>query len=143
MPELTDLQRLTLTAAVARILPSDDGPGAAETGVAAYVAAALGEERLRGWFPLFSHGLDRIVEIAGETFDMGFAEAGPEQQDEVLRRLQALPEPPLRQFFAQLVRLSVEGFVGAPGPGWLYVGYPPDEMEGDGCLVPIPDCATR
>ena len=142
MPELTDLQRRTLAAAAARILPSDDGPGAAETGAATYVEAALGEERLWGWFPLFSLGLDRIEAIARETFDPGFAEAEPEQQDEVLRRLQALPEPPLRHFFAQLVRLCVEGFAGAPGPGWGYLGYPPAEMKGDGCLVPIPGCGT-
>lgn len=143
VPDLTDLQRRTLAAAAERILPSDDGPGAAETGVAEYVAAALGEERLRGWFPLFSHGLGRIEKIARETFDRGFAEASPEQRDEVLRRLQDLPEPALRHFFGQLVRLCVEGFAGAPGPGWRYLGYPPDEMEGDGCLVPIPVCATH
>jgi hypothetical protein len=142
MPKLNDLQRRTLAAAAARILPSDDGSGAAETGAAQYVEAALGEERLRGWLPLVSLGLDRIEEIARETLDTSFAEAGPEQQDEILRRLQALPEPPLRHFFAQLVRLCVEGFAGAPGPGWDSLGYPPKEMEGDGCLVPIPDCAT-
>lgn len=139
MPELTDLQRRTLAAAATRILPSGDGPGAVETGVAEYVAAALGEERLRGWFPLFSHGLSRIEEIARETLGAAFREAGPEQQEEVLRQLLSLPEPPLRHFFAQLVRLCIEGFAGAPGPGWGYVGYPPEEMEGDGCLVPIPD----
>jgi Gluconate 2-dehydrogenase subunit 3 len=137
MPDLTDLHRRTLAAAAGRILPSDDGPGAAETGAAEYVAAALGEERLRGWLPYFVRGLDRIEEISRETLGMGFAEAGPEQQDAVLRHLQALPEPPIRHFFAQLVRLCVEGFAGAPGPGWLYLGYPPEEMEGDGCRGPI------
>lgn len=143
MPELTDLQRRTLAAAASRILPSDDGPGAAETGAATYVEAALGEERLRGWFPLVSFGLDRIEAIAREALGTGFAEAGPEQQDEVLRRLQSLPEPPVHHFFAQLVRLCVEGFAGAPGPGWDYLGYPPEEMKGDGCLVRIPGSVTR
>jgi len=142
MPELTSLQSRTLAAAAERILPSDDGPGAAEAGVADLVAAALGEERLRGWLPLFSLGLDRIEAIAREAFGASFDEAGPEQRDEVLRRLQALPEPPLRHFFSQLVRLCVEGFVGSPGPGWRYLGYPPEEMEGDGCLVPIPGFET-
>jgi hypothetical protein len=136
MPELSDLQRRTLAAAAARILPSDDGPGAAETGVAESVAAALGEERLRGWLPLFSYGLDRLEKIAREALGVGFAAAGSEQQDEVLRRLQEIPEPPLHHFLGQLVRLCVEGFVGGDGLGWRYVGYPPDEMEGDGCLVP-------
>lgn len=136
MRELSDLQRRTLAAAAERILPSDDGPGAAETGVAGSVVAALGEERLRGWLPLFARGLDRLDEIAREAFEVGFAEAGPEQRDEVLRRLQEIPEPPLRHFFGQLVRLCVEGFVGQDGPGWRYMGYPPEEMEGDGCLIP-------
>lgn len=138
MPELTDLQRRTLAAAAGRILPSEDGLGAAETGVAEYVAAALGEERLRGWLPYFIYGLDRIEELAREAFGTGFAEALPERQDEVLRRLQDLPERPIRPFFAQLVRLCVEGFAGQDGPGWRFLGYPPEEMEGDGCLVPIP-----
>lgn len=145
MPELTDLQRRTLAAAAERILPSDDGPGARETGVAEYVVAALGEERLRGWLPLFAHGLDRLEEIAGAALGTGFTAATPDQRDTALRRLQSLPDPALRRFFAQLVRLCVEGFVGAPGSGgnrdglgWLYVGYPPDEMEGDGCRGVIP-----
>ncbi|HSN87726.1 MAG TPA: gluconate 2-dehydrogenase subunit 3 family protein [Thermoanaerobaculia bacterium] len=138
MIELSDLQRRTLAAAAERILPSDDGPGAAETGVAETVAAALGEERLWGWFPLFSRGLDRLEAMAREAYGIGFAEASPEQRDEVLRRLQEIPEPPLRHFFAQLIRLCVEGFVGQNGPGWRYVGYPPEEMEGDGCLGPTP-----
>lgn len=134
MPELTDLQRHTLAAAAGRILPSDDGPGAAETGVAESIAAALGEERLQGWLPYFVYGLDRLDELAREDLGTGFAAAGPEQQDEILRRLQALPERPLRPFFAQLIRLCVEGFAGRDGLGWRYLGYPPDEMEGDGCL---------
>ena len=145
MPELTDLQHRTLAAAAERILPSDDGPGARETGAAEYVAAALGEERLRGWFPLFTRGLDRLEDLADAALGTGFAAARPDQQDEVLRRLQALPGPDSRQFFAQLVRLCVEGFVAAPesegnrdGLGWRYVGYPPAEMGGDGCRGPIP-----
>lgn len=149
MPELTDLQRRTLVAAAERILPSDDGPGARETGAAEYVAAALGEERLRGWRPLFLHGLDRLEAIAGAVLGTGFAEARPDQQDEALRQLQVLPDPASRRFFAQLVRLCVEGFVATPGSGgnrdglgWRYVGYPPAEMEGDGCRDPIPTPET-
>lgn len=145
MPELTDLQRETLAAAAARILPSDDGPGAAEAGVADYVVSALGEERLNGWLPFFVHGLGRIEAISGETLGKRFPEAAPAEQDEILRQLQAAPEPHLRHFFGQLVRLCVEGFVGDPryggnrgGLGWRYVGYPHDEMEEDGCLRAIP-----
>jgi hypothetical protein len=38
---LTGEQQKTLAAAVERILPSDDGPGAAETGAAAYIERLL------------------------------------------------------------------------------------------------------
>lgn len=142
---LTDAQRETLATATARILPSDDGPGAAEAWVAGYVAAALGEERLNGWLPFFVHGLGRIEAISRETLGKGFPEATAEEQDEILRQLQAMPEPHIRHFFGQLVRLCIEGFLGDPryggnrdGLGWRYVGYPHDEMEEDGCLRVIP-----
>jgi gluconate 2-dehydrogenase gamma chain len=144
MSDLTNAQRETLTAAAARILPSEDGPGAAEAGVAGYVAAALGEERLNGWLPFFVHGLGRIEAISRETLGKHFPEATSEEQDEVLRQLQAMPEPHFRHFFGQLVRLCIEGFLGDPryggnrdGLGWRYVGYPLDEMEEDGCLRAI------
>jgi gluconate 2-dehydrogenase gamma chain len=150
MPDLTDLQRRTLAAAAERILPSDDGPGASETGAAGYIAAALGEERLRDLYPLFSRGLDRIDQIAREAFGTDFTAASPEQRDEVLRRIQALPHPAMRQFFARLVHLCVEGFAGPPGSGgnrgglgWRYLGYPPDEREDGGCRVPIQSFETR
>lgn len=141
---LTDTQSATLRAAAARILPSEDGPGAAEAGVAVYVITALGEERLNGWLPFFVHGLGRIEAISRETLGKDFPEAAPEEQDEVLRQLQAMPEPHLRHFFGQLVRLCIEGFLGDPryggnrgSLGWRYVGYPLDEMEEDGCLRAI------
>lgn len=142
---LTATQRETLAAAAARILPSDDGPGAAEAGVADYVVAALGEERLNGWLPFFVHGLDRLDSVSRETLGKRFLEAAPAEQDEILRQIQGAPEPHLRHFFGQLVRLCVEGFAGDPRYGgnrdrlgWRYVGYPHDEMEEDGCLRAIP-----
>jgi gluconate 2-dehydrogenase gamma chain len=149
MPELTDLQRCTLAAVAERILPSDDGPGAHETGAAEYVATALGEERLRGLLPLFTHGLDRIEEIAQATLGTGFSEAGPGRQDDILRQLETLPDPAIRHFLARLVRLCVEGFAGPPaaggnrhGLGWRYLGYPLDGMEGDGCRDAVMPRAT-
>jgi gluconate 2-dehydrogenase gamma chain len=140
MPDLTELQRRTLAAVAERILPSEDGPGALETGAASYVTAALSEERLRDWGPLFTHGLDQIEEIAHQALGMDFSAAGPDQQDDVLRRLESLPEPAIRHFFTRLIRLCVEGFVGPPssggnqdGLGWRSLGYPLDGMEVDGC----------
>lgn len=142
MPELTDLQRRTLAAVAERILPSEDGPGALEAKASEYVVAALGEERLRDLLPLFAYGLDRIGETAHERFERFFADLTAEERDDVLRHFQALPDPPLRLFFARFVRLCIEAFLGRDGLGWQYVGYPPADMKGDGCLVPIPDSET-
>lgn len=134
--ELTAEQRRVLAALVERILPSDDGPGAGETGAVSYVLAALGEERLQSSLGLFRWGVEQIETLAGELGGSSCADASPEQRDEVLRRFATSPQAAHRSFLGQLVRLCVEGFAGAPGPGWHYLGYPLAEMEDNGCRKP-------
>lgn len=70
---LSDEQRRILAAAVERILPSDDGPGAAETGAAASIERLLETDGFRSWQPLFDDGLDRFEELAAELFGRPFA----------------------------------------------------------------------
>ncbi|HWN43879.1 MAG TPA: gluconate 2-dehydrogenase subunit 3 family protein [Thermoanaerobaculia bacterium] len=80
---LSDEQRSVLATAVERILPSDDGPGAAETGAAAYVERLLETDLFRSWQPLFDDGLDRFEELASELYGKPFPEGSPEERDEV------------------------------------------------------------
>lgn len=125
-----DARRATLAAAAARVLPSDDGPGAVETGVAGYLEAVLGEPELGGLRSVFEQGLDLLDNLAREHCDTPFAACSTAEQDEVLRRLSELEEPPPRIFFERLIALSLEGFLCDPsrggnreGLGWRAIGF--------------------
>lgn len=117
---LTDEQRAVLAAAAERIVPSDDGPGGAETGAAAYVERLLGTDRFRGWAPLFAEGLGRLQELAGEIWGRPFPACSPEERDAVLGRFQEQPDRLHRAFFRQLVVFTLEGFLRNDlGSGYL------------------------
>jgi len=130
--DLTETERHTLVAALDRILPSDDGPGATEAGVAEYVEQALRERRHRALEPLVTSGLERLRALARELHGHDFADCTPAQRDDVLRQLQRLPERAPRLFLSRLVQLGLEGFLCDPvhggnrdGAGWRAVGYAP------------------
>jgi gluconate 2-dehydrogenase gamma chain len=135
---LTGEQRRILAAAVERILPSDDGPGAAETGAAAYIERLLETNQFRSWQPLVDDGLDRFEELAAELYGKPFSEGSPEERDEVLRRFQAEPDRLRQTFFRKLVAFTLEGFLYDPANlGWSYLETP--EARADYCLgKPIP-----
>ena len=128
---LTDEQQKVLAAAVERILPSHDGPGAAETGAAAYIERLLETDLFRSWQPLFDDGLGRLEELAGELYGRSFSAGSPEERDEVLRRFQAEPDRLRQAFFRKLVAFTLEGFL-SDGPGWSYLETP--EARPDHCL---------
>lgn len=137
-PSLDPGRRAILTAAARRILPSDDGPGAAETGVAAYVDRALGEAGLRHLLPLMEQGLDLLDELAREDDCKGFASLPEEQQDRILRRLEELEGPLPRTFLRRLVFLCLEGFLSDPGRGgnrdglgWRLIEFPSGGPTGE------------
>jgi gluconate 2-dehydrogenase gamma chain len=136
---LTSEQQRVLAAAAERILPSDDGPGAAETGAAGYIERLLETRRFRSWKPLFEQGLEHLEGIAAELHGRSFADCGGEDRDEVLRRLQSHPDRLLQAFFRQLVSLTLECFLCDPaqggnrgGLGWSYLGVP--EVRTGHCL---------
>ncbi|HEX6862790.1 MAG TPA: gluconate 2-dehydrogenase subunit 3 family protein [Thermoanaerobaculia bacterium] len=127
---MTGEQRIVLAAAVERILPSDDGPGAVETGAAAYIERLL-ETSFHSWQPLFDDGLDRFEELARELYGQSFPESPPEARDEVLRRFQADPDRLRQAFFRKLVSFTLEGFL-RDGLGLSYLEAP--EIQPGYCL---------
>ncbi|MEP7010931.1 MAG: gluconate 2-dehydrogenase subunit 3 family protein [Acidobacteriota bacterium] len=138
--ELTTTRRRVLGAAVARILPSDDGPGARETGVAEYIVGALAERMNRHNIPLFERGLDFLEVLAQGRASREFCSCSPSQQDEILREAQEFPNNDARRFFAQLVLLSLEGFLCDPQHGgnqghlgWRYLGLSPEGVQLGNC----------
>lgn len=116
----------TLEAAVARIVPSDDGPGAIEAGTSQYVLAAApeGSARLAQLHELVRH-LDRATRTLGLYLD--FAALHPTDQDRVLAEVEREAD----STFDWLVATTLEGFYGDPRYGgnrnalsWRLIGFP-------------------
>lgn len=127
MDENPAIRPLTLSAALARLVPPGAGPGAVEAGAADYVAKLLA-----GGTPLsrlLADGLDRLDRLAFERCGEGFAALPPPRQDEVLRALEAGSAAGGAAFLRQLVLLALEGTFCHParggnhnGAGWRFAG---------------------
>src|SRR5262249_16164620 len=75
-------RRRLLAAAVSRILPSNDGPGATETGVVDYIERALCDPWHRHFRPLFEKGLELFDALASNTKGKDFVSCRADEQDE-------------------------------------------------------------
>lgn len=129
-----------LEALAARILPSDDGPGAAETGVGGYLQKTL-DRLAAGTREIYFQQLDALDQIARRSVDRGFADCSPSDQDRLVESW--IEEARARWVLEQLVRISLEGFLGDPRHGgnrrrlgWSYLGLE-DEWAPDACLAPV------
>jgi hypothetical protein len=127
---LTVLQRRTLDAAVCRILPSTDGPGAREAEVMAFFEWMIQQPCFDRRWPGFVAGLQLLEATANTRHGASFHACPAAVQDDLLSGLTTIPHATIRSFFAMLVRLSVTGFLspaGYPGNrddiGWKYMGY--------------------
>lgn len=135
---LSPQQRRNLAAAAERIIPSGDGPGAAETGAAAYVESALGEVLGSAARRRFAHGLDLLSEMAQVLGGREFADCTLEQQDATLEQLGRVPHRLTQRFLRLLVELTLQGYLCDPrhggnrdGLGWSYIGFRPDRATED------------
>jgi gluconate 2-dehydrogenase gamma chain len=138
---MTETQRETLAAAVGRILPSEDGPGAREAGVQVYQDRALDHPFFQGMQSWFAMNLDGLAERARTAYGCELAACDPQQQDALLRQMQEDPNPAVQHFFVTLVSLTVEGFLGDPihggnrdEVGWKAVGYAHSEPRTGFCV---------
>jgi len=126
-------QQATLRAAVDRIIPPDDYPGAWDAGVGDYLARQF-EGDLQPLLPTYCAGLDALDGEAAARFGAPFAALETEQQDAVLQHLEtddvlaAWPVAP-RKFLAMLANHTAEGYYGDPGNGgnrdglsWFMIG---------------------
>ena len=127
----------TVEALVARIIPTDDAPGATEAGCVHFIDKALAHEdaALR---EAYVGGLARLAGVTRRRFDKRFVELSPEQRDAVLMSLEdgvaeGWPSDGIRsQDFFEMVRAhAVYGFLADPRyggnrdyVGWRFVGYP-------------------
>ena len=126
----------TTAAIFERIFPADEnGPGAREVGVLAYVDRALAGA-YRDEIESYRLGLRALDGAAQGRFGRQFTECGPGQQDALLSDLErgALPGfrvPEQREFFWTLREHTREGLFSDPAhggnrdkQGWKFLGHP-------------------
>lgn len=124
---LTPHQRATIDAATARIIPTDQDPGASEAGVVNYIENTL-VSRDAGSLTLYRNGVEELDRLAQERFSAkDFCSLDPAQQDHVLTVMEQSKSP----FFALLLEHTMEGFYGDPRHGgnknrvgWKMLGFP-------------------
>jgi gluconate 2-dehydrogenase gamma chain len=145
------LEFATVAAACERILPRDEDPGAKDANVHAYLDLMLQTPELKQMKSDFLQGLAALERRSRSMFKRGFAEAAPEQQDELLTLFKDSGSGTGEAHFYQLlVVLTLEGFLGDPSyggnqgrVGWRLVGFdtvgtvamaPPEGYDGPKCL---------
>jgi len=124
-------QRRTVDAFVGRLIPKDEnGPSAAECGVADYIDRCLADY-LAAEKPAFFEGLTGLDTFARSSQGLAFAELSADKQDAVLVAIDTNQAPNLRGFFNRTRRLTLEGMFGDPiyggnknFAGWDLIRYP-------------------
>jgi gluconate 2-dehydrogenase gamma chain len=146
---MTPEQRRVLVAVAERILPRDDWPGAADANVIGYIDWLAEQPYFGQLRRLLSCGLELLESFASAQFGRSFVDCSDDQQDTLLARVQAIPHPTARRFFAALVRMTIVGYVCDPRYGgnrdaivWRQMGRQPDASGGpSGSLVQ--SCLTK
>lgn len=126
-----------LDAVAARILPSDEGPGAREAGCVSFVDKALANEDAEA-LPLYRVGLAALDDASRARHEKPFAELRPGEQDALLADCErgavrgwsgGAVEP--GAFFETVRAHVLIGFLADPRhggnrdhAGWRLVGYP-------------------
>ncbi len=127
---LTDCERELLKAAMERILPSGDGPGATDADAIAYAEWIVGQDLFQPRLSGLRFGLHLIDLFAVRRWRKPFLSCDAVERDEVMRRLQQAPLEPAREFFALLVRMTLAGFLcpveyggNRNRVGWTFIGF--------------------
>ena len=118
-----------LSAIAARIIPTDDTPGATEAGVIYFIDQILATERAEMLEPL-RQGLKSLHETIAAGYDTAdFHSLGPAHQDQVLTSIETTP------FFTTMRFLTIAGMLTLPeyggnreGVGWKLIGFEPQHM---------------
>ena len=132
--KLTEQQQQTLRAAVDRIVPPDDYPGAWQSGVGDYLMRQFDGD-LRPVFDDYCTGLSALDVESLARFQQSFSQLSEEDQDHVLGLVEGGEvlttwDVAPRVFFNLLVRTTAEGFYSEPEQGgnrnaasWEMVGF--------------------
>lgn len=120
-----------VSAACERLIPRDEDPGAIDAGVPTYLDRMLQSPSLGDMREDFLAGVAALDRRARRMFQVGFAEAAPTQQDELLTLFKDAPaHSGEARFYELLLVLTLEGLLGDPSyggnrnrVGWQLVGF--------------------
>jgi hypothetical protein len=134
MTHLTARQTAVLQAAMDRVIPPDDYPGAWDAGTGDYLLGQFDRD-LAGAIPVYRAGLDALDAAALTVGGRSFPELDAAAQDALLARVETGEvSAELARFFALLVAHTMEGYYSDPGNGgnrdavaWRMIGF---EMRG-------------
>jgi|CXWL01.1.fsa_nt_gi gluconate 2-dehydrogenase gamma chain len=127
----THLEFVTLSAAVDRLIPKDEDPGALEANVPEYIDRILQSPEIKKLKEDFVPGVAALERRAQRMFKVGFAQATAAQQDELLAIFKESEERSGEaRWYEMLMTLTMEGFLGDPSyggnknrVGWQLVGF--------------------
>ena len=115
-----------------RILPGGDRPGAADSHAIGYADWLFARPAFAKARATAVAGVALLDSIAQGTCGRPFAACSAEERDAAIARLEEVPHPTAQRFFADLVLLTVTGFLCAPryggnrgGVGWEAIGFVP------------------
>ncbi len=129
---------VVMSAAVDRILPRDQDPGAVDANVPEYVDLVLLTPELHQMREDFLEGLAQLEKRAAGTYGKPFPDLADAEKDALLSSFKDAKEGSGEaQFYENLLVLTLEGFLGAPEyggnkdqVGWKLIGFgtyvPPD-----------------
>ena len=134
---LSAAQWKTVEAVTARIIPTDQEPGAIEAGCVNFIDKALAHEDAK-LKPVYEKGIAGLDLVAKQKHAKPFVELGPEQQDDVLVAVESgkaegwpSGRVPAAEFFAVVRMHTIVGFLADPKyggnrghVGWKVAGYP-------------------
>lgn len=135
-------------AATARLIPTDDVPGAREANVVGFIDAQLAEPHFAVFRREFVAGVAALDLVAAARFGDRFLKIAPDRQDAVLAAVQdgegGAAAFSAAHFFQVLYTLTLEGFLSDPvyggnrgRVGWSVIGYAPGAprpgKSGRGC----------
>ena len=126
----TDSEAATVGAIGDRIIPPDDDPGAAATGVVDFIDRQLAGHYAH-WQEAYEQGIAEINEAARQQFGGGFARLSPDQQVAMLK------EREKSSFFIMIRDHTMQGFYSDPRHGgnrdfvsWRMLGVPNPPVRG-------------
>ena len=128
---LTNEEFDAVAAAVERIVPRDEDPGARDLGVPDYIDRALSTPQLSHVREEFVRGTEALMRRAANSHKKPFPQLTPEQQDALLTSFKdSPPGSGEAHYWTVLIGLTMEGCFGDPahggnrgGRGWEMIGY--------------------